>query len=114
MKKENLVKNVSFRLTQTEFKPYEKILIDTGVNKSLLFREIFMAKSGEVILSNHLTKDNKRLLFIASKASNNINQIARRLNNDHRSGVVSEKVYIKMLNTLISVERSFSGAMDKC
>lgn len=38
--------------------------------------------------------------FIASRISNNINQIAKRLNTDHKADLISEKTYIDVLNQM--------------
>lgn len=114
MTQEKLVKIVTFRLSESEFEPYKKILDETDIKKSRLFREVFIAKSGAIELPKEQSKSTKRLLFLASKASNNINQIARKLNNAYRTGIINEKVYLETLNNLISLERSFAGAIDKC
>jgi predicted xylose isomerase-like sugar epimerase len=114
MTKEKLTETVSFKLSESQFAPYKAILEATEIKKSKLFREVFIAKAGEVVLSKEQTKDNKRLLFLASKTSNNINQLARQLNKAYRGGIVSESVYVEMLNNLVSIEKTFAGAIDQC
>ena len=114
MTKETLEENISFRLSTREFAPYKKLMKDTGIKKSKLFREAFIAKSDMIVLPKMQTKSNKRLLFLASKTSNNVNQIARKLNSAYRGGVVNEKIYLETLNNLISLERAFVKAIEKC
>ena len=114
MTKEKLEHVVTFRLSDSEFAPYKKIIDEGNLNKSKLFREVFIAKSGMIELPKDQGLDNKRLLFLASKASNNINQIARKLNNAYRGGLISEKIYVETLNNLVSLERSFGQAILKC
>jgi hypothetical protein len=112
--KENKEIVVTFRLSQSEFSPYEKLIKDSGLKKSRVMREVFIAKSGKTSLPKTQTKDSKRLLFLANKTSNNINQLARKLNMDYNNGIVNEKTYTLLLNNLINIERSLFSAIEKC
>lgn len=114
MTKERLDVLVSFRISESEFEPYKAIIEQTNIKKSALFREVFIAKSGCMVAPKEPQKDKKRLLFLASKASNNINQIAHKLNSAYRADVISERIYKEALNNLISIEQSFAGAIKKC
>ena len=114
MKKEKLTENISFRLAESEFAPYKAVLAKSNIKRSKLFRDTFIAKSNAIALPKENTKTHQRLLFIASKTSNNINQIARKLNSAYRGGVISEKIFVESLNHLISIERNLSGAIEKC
>ena len=114
MKKENKSITVTFRLSESEYEPYKKLLESTEIKRSALFRQIFIAKGDILKLDTAVPKDQSRLLFIANKASNNINQIARSLNVAHKSGAVNDRVYVDALNKLISLEKYFKGALDKC
>ncbi|WP_257969713.1 plasmid mobilization relaxosome protein MobC [Vibrio parahaemolyticus] len=53
-------------------------------------------------------------MFLANKTSNNINQIAKKLNQAYRGEVVSERNYHKIMNELIGVRSAFEKGMDKC
>ena len=88
MEKELLDVTVSFKLTKSQFEPYEKIIMKTGVKKSALLREVFVSKSGTLLLAKKQTQDNKRIVFLASKTSNNINQLAQQLNQSYRNEIV--------------------------
>jgi hypothetical protein len=114
MSKENKSITVTFRLSGSEYEPYKKLLEATEIKRSALFRQIFIAKGDVLKLDTAVPKDQTRLLFIANKASNNINQLARHVNVAHKSGMVNEKLYVDTLNKLISLERYFKGALDKC
>ncbi len=105
---------VTFRLSESEFKPYEKLIAKSGLKRSSVMREVFIAKSSKVVLPKKQSDDSKRLLFLANKASNNINQLARNLNKAHKKGVVNDKKYTTLLNNLINIERSFFYAIGKC
>ena len=114
MSKELLDTPVSFKISARQFEPYRKIIEETGVKKGTLMREVFISKSGDLLLADKQTQDNKRMLFLASKASNNINQVARQLNRAYRGGIVSETLYVEILNSLIGIEKTFSSALEKC
>ena len=112
--KENKNVKITFRLSQSEFEPYEKLINESGLKTSKVMREVFIAKAGKVELPKTQSKDSKRLLFLANKASNNINQLARKLNMDHNKGIVNERTYSLLLNNLINIERSLFSAIEKC
>jgi len=105
---------ITFRLSESEYAPYKKLINDSGFKKSRVMREIFIAKAGNTSLPKTQTKDNKRLVFLANKTSNNINQLARKLNAAYKDGTVNANTYTLLLNNLINVERSFFNAIKKC
>jgi hypothetical protein len=112
--KDNKSVKITFRLSASEFNPYKKIMKSSNLKISELMREVFIAKSDKVVLPKKQSEDSKRLLFLANKASNNINQLAKKINNDHKKGVLNDKKYTSLLNNLINIERSFYYAIDKC
>lgn len=112
--KENKEIVVTFRLSQSEFAPYKKLIKESGLKKSRVMREVFIAKSDKAVLPKQKSVDSKRLVFLANKTSNNINQLARKLNVDYLQGIVNEKTYTTLLNNLINIERSFYNAIEKC
>lgn len=114
MEKEIFDVPVSFKISKAQWAPYEKIIEQTGIKKGTLMREVFVSKSGDLLLADKQTQDNKRLLFLASKSSNNINQVAKKLNEAYRGGIVSEALYVDILNRLIGIEKTFQSALDKC
>jgi hypothetical protein len=115
-KKQKSNKNIvcTFRLSEEEYKPYEKIVARSGLKRSEVLREVVVSKSAKTVLPKKQSVDSKRLVFLANKASNNINQIARKLNIDEKKGIVNEVTYKKILNNLINIERSLMSAIDKC
>ncbi|MCT7947705.1 MobC family plasmid mobilization relaxosome protein [Shewanella septentrionalis] len=114
MKNEKLEHLVTFRLSESEYAPYKAILKQTKISRSKLFRSVFITKSALIEVPAPPRPELARLVFLASKTSNNINQIARKLNNAYSTGAISEKVFIETLNNLVSIERSFTSAVDKC
>ncbi|WP_141108952.1 plasmid mobilization relaxosome protein MobC [Aeromonas veronii] len=106
MSKKNKDVIVSFRLSSAEFEPFEKEMIRLGMSKSKYFNLLVTGKLEESLASGHNTKDYKKLLFFVNKASNNINQIAKRLNVESKGGAIKEATYIKAMNALISIRDS--------
>lgn len=114
MSKENVTEVISFRMAQKDFKKYEKQIRKSKMKPSKFFREILISKSDKITLIQEEKADHSRLLFLANKTSNNVNQIAKRLNNAYRGGVVSEETFKDILNRLITLENSFVRQLDKC
>ena len=111
MAKENKEVLVTFRCTEKEFEPYQKIIDGTGISRSALMRQVFIAKKGQLVEPKQPQVEKKRVVFLANKASNNINQLAKRVHQAYRGGIVSEQLYRETLNMLVSIEKAFAGAI---
>lgn len=103
---------VAFRLSEEEFKPFADLLADSTMSKSDFFREVFLARNINITLERKASPEYGRLLFLMNKASNNINQIAKRINIDYKAGLVSESRYSKIINELISLNSLLKGIVD--
>ncbi|WP_440057883.1 plasmid mobilization protein [Pseudomonas fragariae (ex Marin et al. 2024)] len=99
-KKPNKDRVVAFRLTDEELAAFKEQIEKSGTKPAQFWRELVLSKEPVFVESS---KDHERLLFIANKAGNNLNQIAHKLNSAYRRGVVSEQLYLKTLNSLVSV-----------
>ncbi len=113
-KKENRNVPISFRLTESEYEPFKLILETTELTRTAFFRRVFLNNEYQFDVKERPAKEYDRLLFLFNKSSNNLNQVAHKLNSAYRSGVVSEKVYLETLNNLVSIECLLRGALDKC
>lgn len=107
----------SFKLTPSDWQPYEKIIKDTGIKKGTLLRNVFISKSNNIDINKVATKsvvhkDIKRITFLINKSSNNLNQIAHNINSAYRTGIISESVFIESLNKLITIENTLLGLLD--
>lgn len=115
MKKELLTVPISFRLSAKEYKPYGDIIKKNGLKKSKFIRDVFLNASidedGKIVVKKTKVEDYKRVVFVANKSSNNINQIAKKLNLAYKNGTVNESLYVEMLNRLIGVEKLFKSAI---
>ena len=72
-------------------------------------REKQLKKSG---LIQTFPKDYERLLFFYSKASNNLNQLAHSVNRSWKKDIVSERLYAKFLNELVSIRELLSSGVS--
>ena len=89
---------------------YEKLKVDidrSNLSDSRFFREMIVQNSNEIILKEEDNKTLKQILFINSKASNNLNQIAKKLNVAYRSEIVNERTFLETLKLLQQLEKSF-------
>ena len=103
---------VTFRLAQEEFAPFEELLSRSSMSKSEFFRSIFLSNDKQVNLKERRPVDYERLLYIANKAENNLNQIAKQLNVAHKSCAISEIDYHNAINRLISINECFKGILN--
>lgn len=112
--KENKSVAISFRLTESEYKPYKDILGHTELTKTEFFRNVFLNKQYTFNVKERRPVDYHRLIFYFNKASNNINQIAKRLNEDNKKGIISQKTYEKGINELITIQSNLQRLLNDC
>ncbi|EGH9360856.1 MobC family plasmid mobilization relaxosome protein [Salmonella enterica] len=103
---------ISVRLTEEEYEPFKKILESTEVSKSEFFRMVLLSRVSDLPTKPKVTPEYKRCLFFFNKTSNNINQIAKRINIDAKKGAVTDSTYRRIMNTLISINALLSGALE--
>ena len=112
--KENKDEIITFRMTAEEFKPFKKEIEAANVTKSSFFRQLVLAKKEFVVETKETPKEKKRLIFLANKVSNNLNQLAKKVHQSHRADVVDKNLYIRTLNALRDIERLWREAIKKC
>ena len=103
---------VTFRLAQEEFAPFEELLSRSSMSKSEFFRSLFLSNEKQVNLKERRPVDYQRLLYIANKAGNNLNQIAKQLNVAHKTGEINELDYHHAINQLVSINECFKGILN--
>lgn len=91
---------VAFRLTDAEKAPFDEMMKEAVLNQTDFFRQLVLNKTPVIYKSE---VDVARMLFYYSKASNNLNQLAHSVNLSWKKGIVSERLYRKLLNDLIAV-----------
>lgn len=100
----------AFRLPAGEGKQYDEQLAQLGMSRSQFLRESFRKFD---VTFEAPSKDYERLLFLYNKSSNNLNQLTHRVHSAHlKSGVMSESVYLKWLNELISIRELLQAGVN--
>ena len=112
--KEKRSESVSFRLTPTEFLPYKRILDNTDLSKTDFFRSVFLNKQYSFTVKENKPIEYNRIIFLMNKTSNNINQIAHRLNADSNKGIITQHQYNIVNNHLITIENQLRRLIDAC
>ncbi|ENO8530949.1 plasmid mobilization relaxosome protein MobC [Escherichia coli] len=112
MKKPNKNVHVTFRLTEDEYAPFAKAIEQLDMSKSEFFRMLSLNQIEGYKPDYRQQPDYKRCLFYLQKTSNNINQIAHRLNTDNAKGIISDTLYKKLLNALIGIRNILQGMTE--
>lgn len=107
--KQNKDIGISFRLTRDDFSPFEQQIKDAQLSRSAFFRKLVLSKSEFI---NIEVKDTKQLLYLFNKSSNNINQLALKVNAAHKMGVITDRKYTLFLNALMNIESLMRKAVD--
>lgn len=97
---EKLNRTIAWRVTDGVKLELERQYAASGLNQAEFLRELLERKKPQIVARQKPTPNYKRALFLLSKASNNINQLAHRANADHLQGVLSEGAYEKILSEL--------------
>ncbi|MGR2997595.1 relaxosome NikA [Vibrio vulnificus] len=114
MAKEKATIHVQAKLTPSEFEPFQKVMEETGIKQATLIRQVLLANKEFIVEPKETPKDKARLLFLANKSSNNINQLAKRVHQAYRADVVSQRLYMETLNGLKSIQHLMTEAVKKC
>lgn len=100
---------VSLRITPDEFLPFEKQIKESQLSRSAFFRKLVLDKQGSI---NIEVKDTRQLLYLFNKSSNNINQLALKVNVAHKNGIISDRKYTLFLNALYNIESLMKKAVE--
>lgn len=103
---------ISFRLSQEEFAPFAALLAQSSMKRSEFFRQTFLGSDKQISLKVRQHPDYTKLLFLISKTSNNLNQIAKKLNGADKAGLVDSRHYQQAMNHLISIDQALKGLLD--
>jgi hypothetical protein len=101
-KEELLSRAVSFRLTERDYKAYKTKFSAAGVKQSQFFRDNVLSNRTHVVAKSP-SPNAERAVFILSKASNNINQLAHRANLAHLDGTLTAAVVDALIGQLQSL-----------
>lgn len=84
-----LSRSVAFRVTQRDFVAYKKKFECAGVSQSQFFRNYVLSNRTQVVAKAPSPSSAERAVFLLSKASNNLNQLAHRAHLAHLKGVLT-------------------------
>ncbi len=107
---------VSIRFTDEEYQPYERLMNELGIGKTEFFRALILSRFDKVEMPAKKvqpTPDFKKCLFFFNKSSNNLNQIAHRLNKENLNGIITDSMVRKCLFELITIREILQGALQK-
>ena len=97
---EKLTKTIAFRLTDGDYREYQKKFSASGLTQSEFFRLHVLSNTTQVIARPAASSDAKRAVFLLQKASNNLNQLAHRANAEHIAKKLSEGSFIAIIEQL--------------
>ncbi|EEW8775907.1 relaxosome protein [Escherichia coli] len=106
---------ISLRLTDEEYQSFNQYLTSLDVSRSEFFRMLILNRLDDIpALKPKRPTDYRELLRLFNKSSNNINQIAKKINIEYRNGFISESTYLRYLNVLVNIRDAFVTGVDKC
>lgn len=97
-----LSRTVAFRLTERDYKVYKIKFAATGVSQSQFFRDNVLSNRTQVIAKAH-SPNGERAVFLLSKSSNNLNQLAHRAHLAHIDGNLTTLTFHIILEQLKSL-----------
>jgi len=98
--KEKLTKPVSFRLTGADHAAYLLKVEASGMKSSEFFRDCVLSNKTQVIARSKASVEKDQIIYLFNKTSNNMNQLAHKVNAAHLAGSVSEATYADILAEL--------------
>lgn len=108
-----LNRSVAFRLTDADHAAFLAKVKASGRKPSDFFRDCVLTNRTQIIARTPPSKDKKRLLFLYSKASNNLNQLAHRAHKDFHAGVMGERTYQAVCHQLETVQGQLAHGIDE-
>lgn len=112
MIKETKDNRISFRLTDSEYEPFRVIMDELGLKKSDFFRLLVTDNLDPEKHNKKNKSDYGRLLFLFNKTSNNLNQVAKKLNTLFKSGEIKESDLKKWFFVLNKISKNLSEGLD--
>lgn len=106
---------ISLRLTDEEYQSFHEYFTSLEVSRSEFFRMVILNRLDDIpTLKQKRPVEYRELLRLFNKSSNNINQIAKKINTEYRNGFISESTYLRYLNVLVNIRDAFVTGVDKC
>lgn len=109
--KPKLAKVVSARLTDEQSDNFSKRLELSGLNESEYIRRAILGDETIIVAAPVQTEAHRRQLFIVSKASNNLNQLAHVMNSARVKGEIDRALCIDLLSKLDLISRYLKATL---
>lgn len=103
---------VSCRLTAAESTKYRAQVEAAGLSSGEYLRKLIVERPVQIIARPKPSADKARLIYLYNKASNNLNQIAHRLNAANASGQVTGGLFERSLAQLLSLDAYLRGRIN--
>ena len=104
-------KPVAFRLPVHEYERFQQKVKESGLTQSEFFRRAVIANETTVIASPAQSETDRRQLFIISKASNNLNQLAYVMNCARLKGDIDRELCVEILAKLDLIYRYLKATL---
>lgn len=108
---EKLTEPVSFRLTKIDHAAFVAKVSSSGLRESSFLRDCVLGNKTQIVAKEKSSIDKGRLLYLFNKVSNNVNQLAHRVNSDHLAGKVNEATYERLLTELQAVTQYMKATL---
>ncbi|MGR9521548.1 DUF6290 family protein [Escherichia coli] len=106
---------ISLRLTDEEYQSFHEYFTSLEVSRSEFFRMVILNRLDDIpTLKQKRPVEYRELLRLFNKSSNNINQIAKKINTEYRNSFISESTYLRYLNVLVNIRDAFVAGINKC
>ena len=111
---EKLTEIMHFRVTKEVRERFDEKYKQSNLSMSEFLRKLLDERKENVtiVARPKMTGDKRRLLFLANKISNNINQLAHKVNSHHLSGLINDKTYEDVLRSLVITNKIMSGFIN--
>lgn len=100
-KNKNIV--ISARLTEDEYADIKLRISDADGKAMMKTSEYYKRALLDAVVHIKDKEVEQYKVFVLSKISNNINQVAYRLNSDNKAGIIDAKTYDDVLNSMKNI-----------
>lgn len=96
---------IQTRLKPKDYEIFADKVKNAKISTSAFLRECVLTNKTEFIVMKDVMDNQRKLLYLVNKLSNNMNQIAHRINSDHQKGRLRSEQYEIMLYELIKISQ---------
>ena len=97
---QSLDTRVAFRLSSHDYETYKSKVKETGLTASEFFRTAVLENRTEIVV---MSPEVRELVYHVNKIGNNLNQLTKRIHNDHQAGRLDQARYDWLLVHLVAV-----------